>query len=124
MVGLTMRENVDLVSKDYYQLELEYQEKINKMERTSALKEPMTWQILGDTLLLKFPRVNKGEYAAKVFFFRPSNAHLDRMITLPSDSDSLRYISLAQLKKGMYRMQIDWLSGRDSYYNEGVIQIP
>lgn len=124
MVTLTMREKVDLVSEDYYQKELEYQGKINTIERTAALKEQLTWRISGDTLLLDFPDTENSACSGTIFFFRPSDARLDRTIVLAKSSDTLRRVPLTQLEKGLYRMQIDWQFGGMAYYNEGFIQIP
>ena len=124
MVGLTMRENVDLVSGDYYQQELEYQKKINTIERTALLKEPLTWQITNDTLVLEFPNIRSNTMGGSVFFFRPSDAHLDQKIAIPDKPDSIRRIPISQLEKGLYRMQIDWHAAGTTYYNESIIQIP
>ncbi|HLP53602.1 MAG TPA: FixH family protein [Fluviicola sp.] len=124
MVGLTMRENVDLVSEDYYQKELEYQEKINTIERTNALGEPLNWSVAGDSLTLDFPGCVKGNCSGSIFFFRPSDSRLDQTITIPAESDTLRQIPLTKLKKGLYHMQISWKAGGNKYYNESIIQIP
>lgn len=123
MVGLTMRENVDLVSEDYYRKELEYQEKIDAIERTASLKDPLTWRIAGDTLVLEFPDLH-GKSGGSVFFFRPSDARLDREIPIADKPDILRRIPLTGLTTGLYRMQIDWHAGGADYYSEGIIQIP
>lgn len=124
MVGLTMRENVDLVSDDYYQQELEYQKKINTIERTALLKEPLTWRITNDTLVLEFPNLRSSSMGGSVFFFRPSDAQLDQKIPIPDKPDSIRRIPVSQLESGLYRMQIDWHASGTSYYNESMIQIP
>jgi hypothetical protein len=125
MVVLTMRENVDLVSEDYYQQELDYQEKINTIERTHRLDEPLTWEITPQSLVLRVPeRFAKDRVTGSVFFFRPSDKRLDKTIAIPAGTDRERNISLTVLKSGLYNMQISWTAGGENYYNEGVIQIP
>jgi hypothetical protein len=125
MVGLTMREKVDLVSEDYYQQELDYQERINTIERPQRLEEPLTWEATPENLVLRLPeRFSGGPVTGSVFFFRPSDKRLDKTLAIPSGTQRERNIPLTELKSGLYKMQISWKAGGTEYYNEGVIQIP
>lgn len=124
MVSLTMREKVDLVSKNYYEQELQYQDKIDKMERARSLKEPLTWEVGREVLTLKFPEQNAGQKATgNIYFFRPSDASMDKTIPVAADADGMQNIPSSQLKKGLYKMQINWTVNKVEYYNEGIIQI-
>lgn len=123
LVTMAMRQNVDLVSKDYYEQELKFQDKINKSNRAAALKEPLSWEVKQGSLLLKFPEQFKGrKISGSVYFFRPSDAAMDKTIPLAADT-LLLSIPIAQLKRGLYKMQINWEVNKEEYYNEGIIQI-
>lgn len=124
MVGLTMREQIDLVSPDYYEQELHYQDRINIVDRTRSLKEPLTWEVGDRTLDLHFPAAFGQEpISGSIYFFRPSDSRLDQTITIPATVSGEQEIPLRKLKKGMYKMQISWKAGSTDYYNEGIIQI-
>lgn len=124
MVSLTMRENVDLVTKDYYAQELAYQDKINTVSRTMALGEALTWEVKQGVLTLKFPSQFANEQIqGNIYFFRPSDASLDVTVDLPSNRDSITSVATTSLKKGVYKMQINWAVGKEKYYNEGIIHI-
>jgi hypothetical protein len=124
MVGMTMGEKEDLVSKDYYEQEIKYQGRIDKINKTSELKEPLTWEVKTGFVLLKFPIQFKGEnISGTVYFFRPSDAAMDKVITIPSDATSARNIPTNNLKNGLYKIEINWKAGKEEYYNEGTIQI-
>ena len=124
MVSMSMSQKVDLVSKDYYEQELQFQDKINKMDRTKALSEQLTWKVSKDDIVFDFPNQFKGlETSGKVFFFRPSDAVLDKNMTIQSDTLNQKSISITSLKKGLYKMQINWEADHIQYYNEGFIQI-
>ena len=123
MVSMSMHQKVDLVSKDYYEEELKFQEKINKSNRANELKEPLSWEVKQGALLLKFPgQFLNQKINGTVFFFRPSDAALDKTVPLSTDSLLLN-IPTTQLKRGVYKMQINWKSGKEEYYNEGIIKI-
>jgi hypothetical protein len=124
MVTLSMKQKVDLVSEDYYQQELDFQHKINQIERTEKLATPLTWKVTRKQLELQFPAEFSGKSKqGKIFFFRPSDAVLDQEVSLTKDTATLQQLSLKQLKKGVYKMQVNWEVNNSEFYNEGFIQI-
>ena len=124
MVSLTMRENIDLVTPDYYEQELNYQGRIDAIDRTLQLNEPLTWEVKENRLYLYIPKELEGkEVSGTICFFRPSDARLDEDLTFPATRNGSADVSLRLLRKGLYKMQITWQADSVSYYNEGVIQI-
>lgn len=124
LVTLSMKQKVDLVSEDYYQQELDFQQKINQRERTEKLTTQLTWNVTNKQLELQFPAEFKGHVKqGKIFFFRPSDAVLDQHILLQKDTATVQHFVLNQLKKGVYKMQVSWEVNSTEYYNEGFIQI-
>lgn len=124
MVRLTMNQTVDLESKDYYEQELKFQDKIDKQNRANKLAEPLTWEVKPGTLTLKFPQEFKGKpVSGNINFFRPSDASLDKTIAVVADSTAIQSVSLNTLKSGMYKIRINWNVENTEYYNEGVINV-
>ena len=124
MVSLSISQKVDLVSKDYYEQELQFQNKINLMDRTKLLSEQLSWQVQNDELVLDFPDQFKGQQTSgKVFFFRPSDAVLDKNFELQTDTLNTKRMSIKKMKSGLYKIQINWEVENIQYYNEGFIQI-
>ncbi|HET6225561.1 MAG TPA: FixH family protein [Bacteroidia bacterium] len=124
LVSMAARQNVDLVSKDYYEQELKFQQKLDKINRSKALSEALTWELKNKTLLLKIPKqFREKKVEGSIYFFRPSDASLDMNIALVPDTSSVIPVRINQLKKGLYKMQINWQSDKVEYYNEGIIQI-
>jgi hypothetical protein len=125
LVGLTMRQKVDLVSKDYYEQELKFQQKIDKMNNTVKLEQPLQWEIRGQKIVLTFPpSPNKQHIIGSVFFFRPSDATKDKIITLDTDTGNTQEIPLSIFSHGQYNMQVSWRCGNEDYYEEKVVHIP
>jgi hypothetical protein len=124
MVSMAMNQKVDLVSKDYYEQELHYQDKIDKTSRTKKLKQQLTWQMNHHALVLKFPDQFKGQHVTgTVHLFRPSDESLDKFIPFSITDTSLTLnIPTDKIKKGIYKMQIDWGKDVEAYYNESVIK--
>ncbi len=106
---------VDLVQKDYYQKELNYQKHINQVNNSSAFKTIKTMTYLPEMQALRigFPTpVSKGE----ITFFRPSDKGLD--FTVLIKKTSLFNYSTEKLKKGHWKVQVTWSDGALEYYLE------
>lgn len=124
MVTMAMRQKVDLVASDYYEQEIKYQEKINKIERTKMLSSQLTWKIEKNQIIFEFPKEANGKIkSGYINFFRPSNAEMDQKTEFKNDTTSNQIIDTKKLNKGVYKMQIDWKAEDMEYYNEGIIQI-
>jgi hypothetical protein len=120
LVALTMREDVNLVSKDYYVKELAFQGQIDKTNRTAALSEKITWRITDSEIEISLPGSNISE--GEIYFFRPSDPKLD--ITVPVNTEPIISVPLSVFSKGMYRMKADWTNKDETYYSETIIVIP
>ncbi len=124
MVVMTMRQKVDLVSKDYYAQELKFQDKIDKSNRANALIEPLNWMVSTGKIEINFPQEFKNQKInATINLFRPSDASLDKKIEVSSLLNGKQIISTSTLKAGVYKIQIEWNAGDKTFYNEGVIKI-
>jgi len=124
LVSMSMREKVDLETKDYYAEEIKYQDRINAISRTSMLHQPLEWEITGKEMTLKFPSELKGQVTkGNILFFRPSDASMDKTFSISPDTSLGRYISIQYLEKGLYKIKIEWQANNKMYYNEGTINI-
>ena len=124
MVSLTMRQKVDLVSKDYYEEELHYQDRIDKINRTQKLKDALTWEIQKTGVTFIYPQEFKGrQISGTVMFTRPSDAALDRTMLIATDTAGRQFISTKKFKTGVHKIQINWVVDNIEYFNESVITI-
>jgi nitrogen fixation protein FixH len=106
---------MDLVQKNYYQSELDFQKHINQVTNAKVYKtmKIMTYQPENQALRIGFPTpVSKGE----VTFFRPSDKTLD--FTVPIYRTSLFQYSTENLSKGRWKVQANWTDGALQYFLE------
>ena len=73
---------MDLVTKEYYEEELKYEDQINRQKRTQALANGLEWEFAraAKTVILKFPQNLR--ITGKIMFFRPSDATQDNIIPI------------------------------------------
>ncbi len=69
LVYKSSSQKVDLVTKDYYQKELKYEQKIDEAERAQSLSSPLQYEVNHNKVSIYFPEEMRGKkITAKPFF--------------------------------------------------------
>ncbi len=110
-----------LVEDDYYQEEIEYQEKIDMLKRANNLSEKIDI-VLNQSdheLMIHIPEQwLHSIQTGTIGLYRPSDAGDDRQYPLSGDEDGNQSISTAQMAKGSWKIGIEWEMDQVSYYME------
>jgi hypothetical protein len=121
LVTLCIREDISLVSKDYYKEELAYQEQIQRLNNTAGLPQKPTVVVTTNAgLMVRWSSktiIDNGELK----LFCPSNPALDKRFDLSHASEQV--FNLIALRKGFYRIKLLWSSEGKEYYYEQEIYI-
>jgi nitrogen fixation protein FixH len=127
IIGVTvyfMMQKVDVVTENYYEKELKYQDQIDKVTRTRALKEAVEITNTGKELIIKFPNEpDKNQKKDFISLYRPSDNTKDVKIPLITDTARTQIISIERIAKGYWKVQINWTSGGSEYYYESAFKI-
>ena len=124
MVWCTNLMKTELVTEDYYGKELKFQEQLDKMKRANVLSQPVNWTVQNNSVKLNFPGDVKGkDVKAKVLFYRPDNSLRDFNVSCQPDSMGVCVINSDKFHHGVYKIEVDWSAGKETYYTEGVINI-
>ena len=116
--------HTDIVEKDYYQKQVNYQSEKEALENGLSLENELTYQIENNFLTINFPDKAKlvESKEGSVHFYRPDNAKLDRKIALDLTTNQ-QNISLEDVSKGGYTLNIRW-SNDQNYVIKKEISIP
>lgn len=125
LVFKTMNEKVDLVSPDYYQKELKFQEQIDMQTQSASLNEQPAIEITEKNIAIKFPgAVAKENISGTIKFYRPSDSSKDFTTAMEVDSSGIQIVPSDKFIKGIYEAQLTWSAGGKNYYNEISLYIP
>lgn len=98
----------DLVTEEYYQEELHYQEEINAETNAFSLKENITDRRVKDGWIIEFPKnLELSKISGNLNFYRPSNEKLDFNIPLELKEYKI-FIKDEQLVEGRWNINIHW----------------
>lgn len=107
--------NHDLVTEDYYQQELKYQDDIDKIENSKKLTKNISWIKTDDGILLSFPEdLSPENIKGNVFLYRPSNKQLDFEMPISLSNHNL-LIPDNRLLDGRWNIKVDWSYNTDAF---------
>jgi hypothetical protein len=121
LVTVCMRQDISLVTKEYYTEELAFQSQIDRMAHTAMLSEKPSVKVeSGDLLKVTYNDFNKVQDGV-LQLFRPSDPSMDKEFTLGPSKTSSQYFSTAGMEKGLYRARIRWtLEGQEFYLEQRI----
>lgn len=124
LVTLCMRQNVELVADNYYEQELKYEQQIQKLKNASQLPQDllMKYAPADANIALQFPKTNE-VLQGTITLFRPSDKALDITLPIQPDTLGLQLINARELKKGLWRVKVEWAIGKTPYYTEKTLFI-
>jgi hypothetical protein len=118
-ITFAVRNDMELVRKDYYEADLKFQQQLDKLARTRELRRDISVRLEGPTLALVLP---KTDAQGEVHLYRPSNAKLDRRLPLQLDAQGRQAIDIARLQSGLWKLRVSWQShGEDFYFDEPIV---
>lgn len=116
LVTICVRQDVILVSANYYQDELVHQAKMTKQQNMLDLKSEPSLSLTQEHIKISYPVLNALEHG-EIRLTRPSDSRLDQRFTLTKESE--QDFILPKSEKGLYRVTMQWsMNGKDYYYEK------
>jgi nitrogen fixation protein FixH len=118
MVYKASREKFDLVTPDYYDAELKFQNVIDDKQRTAELSAPpkITHSVNAVSIQLSDEFLNK-DVKGELFLYRPSDASKDVKRSFTTNKSFVE-IPLDKELSGAYEIKLSWKASGKTFYNE------
>lgn len=108
--------NFDMVEKDYYTAELQFDKKKAAQQNTRSLSAPIDIAQEGNYVIIQFPKECIGhDMEGNLLLYRPSNQKMDIEVPLSLDKDGIVMIENSKLNSGKYILKGDWVMNDISY---------
>ena len=125
-VFLTVNNDVEMVTSNYYEKTLKYEDQITRIKNTNALQvQPdVAFNKEKNILILTMPEISgERNFAGVINFFRPSDSKLDQSFVLQCDDQGRQLLPLSSFETGKWEIQIQWADDQKEYYFEKVVII-
>ncbi len=123
---INSRSNHDLVTPDYYQKELHFQEDLAAQQRAKALEKKVVILATQEGLLIEFPldmTTTAATVHGKLSLSKPNNKNLDQEVPLQLQENYM-LIPASQLVGGRWNVVLEWEFQEQTYRIEQGIQMP
>ena len=113
LVTICVRQDISLVSRNYYQDELRYQDEIDQMNNVAALAERPLIAVREGQLEIRYTDLSKVEHG-KLTLVRPSDARYDAVFTVAQTTQPFQRYDISGLPSGRYNARLVWsINGKD-----------
>lgn len=119
-----MEQRVELVSADYYQRALQYDQRMAAEANAAALDGAFRAEPAADGRMIRliWSAAQPARGGGVVSLYRPSDSTLDRSWPVAPDDRGAQQLSLAGLPAGRWLLQVQWRAGgRDFYVEQAVV---
>jgi nitrogen fixation protein FixH len=125
LVVMAFSQKVDLVSPDYYEQELKFQGRIDRVERTrnAASQATVAYDAGGKCITVSLPADQAGhEVSGRIELYRPSASGLDRAVKLEPDTNGVQRVDAAGMVPGLWKVRVSWtVEHQDYYFDQKVV---
>jgi hypothetical protein len=120
LVTVCMRQDIPLVTKEYYQEELKYQEQIVREQNTQQLAEKPDVTISENALKIQYAALSQVE-GGELKLFRPSDPRLDQVFAIERSSGTSQTFQIENAEPGLYRARLTWQQQGREYFFEKIV---
>jgi hypothetical protein len=114
-----MNTKVDLVTDNYYEKEMVYEDHLSKVRNTGELTEEVEITYSGREIKIAFPEGRQyTKIKGSLLFYRPSDSSRDFTLNLEPGKNLVQTISTQNISSGYWIVKMNWEYENVSYYNE------
>jgi nitrogen fixation protein FixH len=108
-----------LVSENYYEQELKFQDQIDAAARTEKTGAKIQYDSAAGKLLIVLPGEQANQIiSGKISIYRASAPKLDREFPLELHIDGTQAIDVSQFTAGPWQIRVRWKAGDQDYFLE------
>ena len=122
-VTYATRHQDQLTRPDYYEHEIRYQQHIDTVARTAAIRSgvQVEYHLTDKTISLALPG-NSAKTTGTIQLYRPSDARLDKTFPLSLDEHGSQTLNVAGLETGLWKLHLSWTAdGTDYYFDQPLV---
>jgi len=116
VVAFAFTQDVNIISEDYYQQEIAYEDQITRIKNTENLDVKPFIELKGNYVEVVFPVELKPK--GNILFFRPSDGSKDRRLPISLGANGTQQIDFSTQQQGKWIAKLLWSEGEKEYYQE------
>jgi len=124
LVVMACSQKADLVTADYYEQEIKFQGRMDRLSRTRGLGASVAYEAAGRRIRICLPNEHAGhELTGRIELYRPSAAGLDRRLSLEPDTHGIQSLDASGLRSGLWKVRVSWKVGGEEYLMDETVVV-
>ena len=118
------RQHEDLVSQNYYETEIRYQQQIDRLNHSQQfdMLPVVTYDTARRSIIINLPTGAAADAAGRIHLYRPSDARLDCNLPLAINGQGVQELDAKHLAGGLWKVRVQWtVEGREYFCDRSVI---
>lgn len=118
-VFASRRYDPGLVQKDYYSLDIHYQDRLDRKQNAAQLGDRLYigYEAAQAVIAIQFsPEL--GVPSGEIKLFRSATLTDDRTLNVAPDARGRMEVPASKLQQGVWNLEMEWEAGGKKYYNE------
>jgi hypothetical protein len=108
-----------MVSDNYYEQELKFQDRIDSAARAQKCGAHVRLDSPAAKLFVAVPAAQLAQnFSGTIQFYRPSSPKLDCEFPLAPGADGSQSLDVSKLKSGLWQVRVNWTAGGQGYFLE------
>jgi len=113
-----------LVTRDYYEQELNFQGRIDSAQRARAAGASLALNSASGKLIFQLPAGQLPQLpVGTIEWYRPSASELDHTLELQPDDKGTQTMDVSKLATGAWTVRVKWNAGGQDYFLERKIKL-
>ena len=113
-----------LVSENYYEQELNFQNRLEAAARAEKTGASVLLDAAAGKVFIRLPVAQLAQnISGTVELYRPSAPGLDRTIILSPQADGTQSLDVSELTAGAWAVRVNWSAGGKNYFLEQKIKV-
>lgn len=120
MVVTMIRTSSDLVEDNYYEEGVNFEQKIQAIRNSQAIKNKIAINIDEHFLSIEFPSevIMDSIIEGKIHLYRPEDGNLDKHFAFSKNGGNNQSIPLEKITKGNYKLLLSWRTNESNFFIE------
>jgi len=116
VILFSLNQKVDLVTTNYYEKELKFQQDIDKQNNALPIADSIQITVNDAIIQITFPVEHANQIEnGNLFFYRPSDAKLDFKIELKLNKNGEQLFDAKTFVKGLWKATFEWEDNKRGY---------
>jgi len=121
-IAATHRES--MVSENYYEQELKFQDQIDAAARAQKSGATIAANAAGGNVVITVPAAQLAQkFSGTLELYRPSEPKLDQTLPLTPRADGTQMLDVSKLATGLWSVRVQWNAGGENYFLEQKITV-